>query len=100
MQMKWRKLLMAFFWLAFLIRALARRKFMTAAGFAAAVVGATLVALVSDHASFEPYLQFLHRAAIEGECIPTVSGVFRLLFFRDHFRMQFVPMALGLLWSL
>lgn len=92
--------LLVFFWLAFLIWVLARKKFMAAAGFCTAVVGATLVALVFDHASFQHYLQFLHRAAIEGEFIPTVSGVVRLVFFRDYFRMQFVPTALGLVWSL
>src|SRR5262249_23043558 len=73
--------------------------FKVAAGFAAAVTGATLIALLFDHASFQHYLQFLRQAAIEREFIPTVSGVLRLFFFRDYFRMHFAPTGLGLLWT-
>ena len=42
----------------------------------------------------------LRTAAIEGEFIPMVSGVPRLIFFRPYFRAQFVPMLLGLIWSI
>jgi hypothetical protein len=90
--------LLGFFWLAFLIWVLVRKRFAVAGGFAAAVAAATMVALIFDHAAFQHYFRFLHTAAIEGEFIPTVSGVLRLLLFRPYFRMQFVPMAIGLIW--
>jgi hypothetical protein len=40
----------------------------------------------------------LRTAAIEGEFIPTLSGVLRLIFFRQFFRAQFVPLLLGFIW--
>ncbi|HXT26004.1 MAG TPA: glycosyltransferase family 87 protein [Candidatus Eisenbacteria bacterium] len=91
--------LLVFFWLAFLIWILVRQKFAVAGGFAAAVGAATMVAVIFDHTAFQHYFRFLRTAAIEGEFIPTVSGVLRLLLFRPYFRVQFVPMALGLIWS-
>jgi hypothetical protein len=91
--------LLVFFWLAFLIWVLARKKFAVAGGFAVALAAATGIALIFDHAAFQHYFRFLHSAAIENEFIPTVSGVLRLLLFRPYFRLQFVPMGLGLIWS-
>jgi len=92
--------LLVFFWLAFFLWILWRRKFAVAAGFISAVVAATILALISDPAAFQHYREFLRSAAIEGEFIPTVSGVLRLMFFRLYFRAQFVPTLLGLLWSM
>ncbi len=91
--------LLVFFWLAFFLWILWRRKFAVAAGFISAVVAVTIVALIFDPSAFQHYREFLRSAAIEGEFIPTVSGVLRLLFFRPYFRAQFVPTLLGLLWS-
>jgi len=91
--------LLVFFWLAFLFWVLARKKFAVAGGFAVAFAAATGIALILDHAAFQHYFRFLHTAAIENEFIPTVSGVLRLLLFRPYFRLQFVPMAFGLIWS-
>jgi hypothetical protein len=91
--------LLVFFWLAFLIWVLARKKFAVVGGFAVAIASATGIALIFDHAAFQHYFRFLHDAAIENEFIPTVSGVLRLLFFRPYFRLQFVPTGLGLIWS-
>ena len=91
--------LLGFFWLALLIWVMARKKIRVAGGFAVAVASATGIALLIDHSSFQHYFRFLHTAAIENEFIPTVSGVLRLLLFRPYFRLQFVPMAFGLIWS-
>jgi hypothetical protein len=90
--------LLVLFWLTFVIWVLLRKRFAVARGFAVSVVAATGMALIFDRASFQHYFHFLHTAAIEGEFIPTLSGVLRLLLFRPYFRMQFVPMALGLIW--
>ncbi|HET8965878.1 MAG TPA: glycosyltransferase 87 family protein [Candidatus Acidoferrum sp.] len=90
--------LLVLFWLAFVIWVLLRKRFAVARGFAVSVVAATGMALIFDRASFQHYFHFLHTATIEGEFIPTLSGVLRLLLFRPYFRMQFVPMALGLIW--
>ena len=92
--------LLVFFWLAFALWILWRRKFAVLGGFFSAVVAATILALIFDPAAFQHYREFLRTAAIEGEFIPTVSGVLRLLFFRPYFRAQFIPTLLGLLWSL
>jgi hypothetical protein len=59
----------------------------------------TILALIFDPAAFQHYREFLRTAAIEGEFIPTVSGVLRLLFFRPYFRVQFIPTLLGFAWS-
>jgi len=92
--------LLVFFWLALLIWVMARKRIVVAGGFAVAVASATGIALLFDHAAFQHYFRFLHTAAIENEFIPTVSGVLRLLLFRPYFRLQFVPMACGLFWSI
>jgi len=91
--------LLVFFWLALLIWVIARKKIAVAEGFLVAVASATGIALLIDHAAFQHYFRFLHTAAIENEFIPTLSGVLRLLLFRPYFRLQFVPMAFGLIWS-
>src|ERR1700751_5793797 len=91
--------LLVFFWLALVIWVMARKKIAVAEGFLVAVASATGITLLIDHAAFQHYFRFLHTAAIENEFIPTVSGVLRLLLFRPYFRLQFVPMAFGLLWS-
>jgi hypothetical protein len=40
----------------------------------------------------------LHTASIGHEFIPALSGVVRLLFFRQMFWVQFIPMTLGVVW--
>jgi hypothetical protein len=84
---------------AFLFWVVAHKKFKIAGGFISAVAAATILALICDPAAFQHYREMLRGAAIQGEFIPTVSGVVRLLFFREFFRAQFVPLALGLIWS-
>ena len=91
--------LLIFFWLAFFLWILLHKKFAVAGGFISAVVAVTILALFFDLSTFQHYREFLRTAAIEGEFIPTVSGVLRLLFFRAYFGAQFIPTLLGLLWS-
>ena len=90
--------LLVFFWVAFLIWLVAQKKFKIAGGFAIAVIGATILALIFDPAAFQHYREMLRTAAIEGEFIPTLSGALRLIFFRQFFRAQFVPLLLGFVW--
>ena len=92
--------LLVFFWLAFLLWIVAHKKFAVAGGFVTAVVATTILALIFEPAAFQHYREMLRTAAIEGEFIPTLSGVLRLIFFRPYFRAQFVPMLLGLIWSI
>ena len=90
--------LLVFFWLAFLIWTVARKKFAIAGGFIAALMVVTILALIFDPSAFQHYREMLRTAAIEGEFIPTVSGALRLIFFRPYFRVQFVPLLLGFVW--
>jgi Glycosyltransferase family 87 len=90
--------LLVFFWVAFLIWIVANKKFKIAGGFISAVVAATMLALIFDPSAFQHYREMLRTAAIEGEFIPTLSGVLRLIFFRQFFRVQFIPLLLGLIW--
>jgi hypothetical protein len=91
--------LLLFFWAAFAIWVLARRKFAIATGFAAAVIGTTILALLIDHQTFQHYQELVRSSTVAGEFIPSLSGVLRLLFFRAYFQAQFVPTLLGLIWS-
>jgi len=92
--------LLALFWLALLTWIVARRKCHVALGFATAFAATTLLPVILDPQVFGHYRQMLQQAAIGREFIPALSGVLRLLFFRSHFWVQFVPMALGVIWSL
>ena len=92
--------LLALFWLVLLLWIIAYKKFAVLAGLAAAFVLANLLALGLDHRVFQDYRDFLPRAAIAHEFIPAVSGVIRALFFHRMFWVQFVPLAVALLWSL
>jgi Glycosyltransferase family 87 len=90
--------LLVFFWVAFLVWLVAHKRFKIAGGFVTAVVAAAILALIFDPAAFQHYREMLRTAAIEREFIPTLSGVLRLLFFRQFFRAQFIPLLLGFLW--
>ena len=91
--------LLVFFWVAFLFWVIANKKFAVAGGFIAAVVAATALALVLDPRVFQHYQELVRTSAVEGEFIPTVSTVLRILFFRPYFSVQFIPTLLGLIWS-
>jgi glycosyl transferase family 87 len=90
--------LLVFFWVAFLIWIVAKQKLKIATGFISAVVAATILALIFDPSAFQHYREMLRTSAIQGEFIPTLSGVVRLIFFRQFFRAQFIPLLLGLIW--
>ena len=91
--------LLSLFWLALAIWVVAKRRCLLAIGFASAFVAATMLALVFDHQVFTHYGEMLQVAAIQKEFIPALSGVLRLLFFRRFFWAQFVPLAIGTVWS-
>ena len=91
--------LLSLFWLVFAVWVVARRKSLLAIGFTSAFVAATVLALLFDHQVFAHYREMLQVAAIQKEFIPALSGVLRLLLFRRFFWAQFVPLALGIVWS-
>ena len=91
--------LLCLFWLAFAIRVVAKRKTLLTIGFTSAFAAATALALLFDHQVFTHYGEMLQVAAIQKEFIPALSGVLRLLFFRRFFWAQFVPLAIGTVWS-
>ncbi|HVH50490.1 MAG TPA: glycosyltransferase family 87 protein, partial [Candidatus Bathyarchaeia archaeon] len=90
--------LLVFFWVAFFLWLVARKKFALAGGFICAVAAATIVALICDAHAFQHYRELASASRVGGEFIPTLSGVLRLIFFRQYFKMQFVPLLLGLVW--
>ena len=92
--------LLVFFWLAFFLWIVLRKKVAIAGGFVSAVAAVTILALIFDPGAFHHYREMLRTAAIEGEFIPTVSGVLRLIFFRPYFRVQFIPLLLGSIWCI
>ena len=91
--------LLALFWLVFILWMILRRKRGVALGFLAALTFATAIALVLDPRVFQHYRDMLHTSSISNEFIPALSGVLRLLFFRRMFWVQFVPMLVGLIWT-
>lgn len=88
------------FWTVFLVWAVFRKRYRVAAGFLAAFILATGLALALDPNVFRHYRDMLQVASIQREFIPALSGVIRLLFFRKYFWVQFIPMGVALLWSL
>lgn len=92
--------LLFLFWLALAIWVVAKRRSLLAIGFTSAFVAAAVIALLFDHQVFTHYREMLQVAAIQKEFIPALSGVLRLLFFRRFFWVQFVPLAVGIVWSL
>ena len=91
--------LLSLFWLAFVIWAVLRRKSRVAFGLASAFMIANLIALAFDPHVFVHYHTMLMQQNISNEFIPALSGMLRLFFFRRYFWAQFVPMAIGAMWS-
>jgi Glycosyltransferase family 87 len=91
--------LLSLFWIVLAIWAIERKDRAFVAGFVTSLTGATCIALIFDPAIFSHYIAMLNQAAIGHEFIPALSGVIRLLFFHRLFWVQFVPLALGLVWS-
>lgn len=91
--------LLSLFWIVLAIWTLERKNRALAGGFVTSLTCATGIALIFDPAIFPQYTAMLNQAAIGHEFIPALSGVIRLLFFHRLFWVQFVPLALGLVWS-
>ena len=90
--------LLVFFFVAFFLWVVARKKFAVAGGLITALTVATIVALICDPRAFQHYREFASASGVGGEFIPTFSGVLRLILFRQYFQAQFVPLALGFVW--
>jgi hypothetical protein len=91
--------LLALFWIGLLVWVVARKKYAVAAGFLSAFAVVTALALTFDPAVFPHYREMLDRATVGNLFIPAVSGVIRLIFFRRMFWVQFVPMAVAMVWT-
>ena len=91
--------LLSLFWIVVAIWTIERKNRALVAGFVTSLTGATCIALIFDPAIFSHYTAMLNQAAIGHEFIPALSGIIRLLFFPRLFWVQFVPLALGLVWS-
>ncbi|MBV9624965.1 MAG: DUF2029 domain-containing protein [Acidobacteria bacterium] len=91
--------LLVLFWIALFFWIILRRKLAIALGFALALAVASLFPLVLDPDIFRHYHEMLQSASIQREFIPALSGVVRLIFFRQMFWMQFIPMLAALLWG-
>lgn len=91
--------LLSLFWIAFVIWVALRRKFRVASGLASAFAVANLIALAFNPHIFVHYRAMLVQQNISNEFIPALSGMLRLLFFHRYFWSQFVPMAVGIVWS-
>ena len=92
--------LLSLFWVTLLVWVVLRRKRDIALGFVVTVAVAIMLALLLDPSVFSQYHEMLRAASIANEFIPAVSGVVRLIFFRQMFWVQFFPMAAGLIWGL
>lgn len=91
--------LLALVWLILAFWATSRKHRAVAGGFITALTTATATALVFDPLVFQHYREMLHQAAIGKEFIPALSGVLRLLFFHRLFWVQFIPLAVALIWG-
>jgi len=89
----------ALLWVVVALWAIDRKRWTLLVGGATAFVVANLIALAFDPQIYQHYREMLHQQAIQLELIPALSGMIRGFFFRRHFWVQFVPTALGLLWS-
>jgi len=86
-------------WLILAVWIITQKRWSLLGGMAAAFSLAFSIAVAFDPAVFQHYLEMLRQQAIQGEFIPALSGMIRVLFFRRFFWVQFVPLGLGLLWS-
>ncbi|MBV9183363.1 MAG: DUF2029 domain-containing protein [Acidobacteria bacterium] len=90
--------LLLLFWLALLCWVTLRRQGRLLFGFGATLGTAIAIAIALDRHILGHYLAMVHSASIKKEFIPALSGVIRLLFFHDLFWVQWVPLAMGLIW--
>ena len=91
--------LLVLFWFALFFWVILRRKLAVAGGFLLAFATVVVIPLLLDASVFRHYREMLYTAAMQREFIPALSGVIRLIFFRQAFWVQFIPMAAGLFWG-
>ena len=93
--------LLAVFWIVLLVWILHRRRWRVALGATAGFAAASLVALAADPAVFAHWYETTVHSAdpIAPLLIPSLPGIFRAVFFRRAFWVQFVPAALGMAWG-
>lgn len=87
------------FWTVVFVWAVFQKRYRVVGGFLISFILATGLALVLDPNVFRDYRDMLQTSSIQREFIPALSGVVRLLFFRRHFWVQFIPAGVALLWS-
>ena len=92
--------LLGLFWVVLVLWVLQRRTKALALGFVIALSAAVAFVVLMDRHVFQQYRDMLQTASIGHEFIPALSGVLRLLFFRQMFWVQFIPMTLGVAWCL
>jgi hypothetical protein len=90
---------LALLWPMLAVWVIVRKKWTVAAGFFSVLIVACFIALIFDPAVFAHYQEMLRQSSIQKEFIPALSGVVRLVFFRRFFWTQFIPVALGFVWS-
>jgi hypothetical protein len=90
---------LALLWPMLAVWVIVRKKWTVAAGFFSVLLAACFIALIFDPAVFAHYQEMLRQSSIQKEFIPALSGVVRLVFFRRFFWTQFIPVALGFVWS-
>jgi hypothetical protein len=86
------------FWTVLMLWVLARRRYAVAVGLATAAGAAVVLALLFDPYVLRHYRDMLQGSGVDNEFHPVPSGMIRLLFFRNMFWVQFVPVAIGILW--
>ena len=91
--------LVSLFWPIVIVWVVRRKKWWLAAGFLAAFALTTGTAWLLNPGIVAEYGEMVRTAGIEYEFIPALSGVVRLIFFRAHFWVQFLPMGVGFAWS-
>src|SRR5437868_6146231 len=87
--------LLTLFWVILAIWTILQKRREVMVGFLTALTITIMFAQVLDPQVFVQYREMLRTASIAKEFIPALSGVVRLLFFRQMFWIQFVPMVVG-----
>ena len=92
--------LLVVFWVTFALWLVGRKRWSVTIGLGLSTLAALATALAFRPDVVKNYQDMLRQAAIGSEFIPALSGVLRLLFFHHLFWVQFIPMAVALVWSL